>query len=83
MPRRLLHFPAYRRHKPTNQAVMTVRLVNGFRKDLYLGRWKSAESKAEYTRILALVNANGGAHPSVADDLTVNKALVLYLHPTH
>jgi len=78
MPRRPNDIPLYRRHKPTNQAVCTVRLVSGRRRDLYLGAWRSPVSKAEYARIVAIISANGGIFPSSADDLTVNEALVLY-----
>ena len=35
--------PSYRCHKPTGQAVVT---ING--RDIYLGKWNSAESKAEF-----------------------------------
>jgi len=78
MPRPISQVPEYRHHKPTNQAVCTVRLANGQRKDLYLGRWKSAPSKAEYSRVIAIIAANGGVYPSAADDLTIDEALVRY-----
>jgi hypothetical protein len=39
--------PKYRRHKPTDQAVVT---LNG--KDHYLGRWNSKTSRAAYERIV-------------------------------
>lgn len=78
MPPRPSELPSYRRHKSTNQAVCTVRLANGKRKDLYLGPWKSAASKAEYGRVVSLVSLNGGIYPSAAADLTVNEALVRY-----
>jgi hypothetical protein len=44
--------------KPSNQAVCTVRLADGGRKDIYLGLWNSAASKAEYNRIVSIVSAN-------------------------
>jgi integrase len=78
MPRRPNNVPIYRCHKPTNQAVCTVRLANGKAKVLYLGRWKSAASKIEYGRVVSLVSVNGGIYPSAADDLTVNEALLRY-----
>ena len=46
--------PSYRRHKPTNQAVVT---ING--RDIYLGKWNTAVSKAEYDRLIAEFLANG------------------------
>jgi hypothetical protein len=78
MPRPRSFTPSYRRHRPTNQAVCAVQLANGGRKDLYLGRCKSARSKEEYARVVALVAANGGISPSAADDVSMTEALVLY-----
>jgi integrase len=49
-----LRVPSYRRHKPTGQAVVT---ING--RDIYLGRWNTAASKAEYDRLIAEFLANG------------------------
>lgn len=46
--------PSYRRHKPTGQAVVT---ING--RDIYLGKWNTAASKAEYDRLIAEFLANG------------------------
>lgn len=46
--------PSYRRHKSTGQAVVT---ING--RDIYLGKWNSAASKAEYDRLVAEFLANG------------------------
>jgi integrase len=73
-----LRTPAYRHHKPSGQAVVT---LNG--RDIYLGRHGTAESRAEYDRTIAewLV---GGRRLSLPDsptgsDLTVNEMLVAYL----
>ncbi|CAN5528513.1 site-specific integrase [soil metagenome] len=71
--------PSFRKHRPTGQAVTTVKLANGQRKDLYLGRHGTAAAKAEYARIVALTAANGGIYPSQADDLTVNEAILAYI----
>lgn len=79
MPRHANATPSYRRHKTTNQAVCTVRHPNGQRKDLYLGPWKSAESKREYARIIAVLAANNGIYPVGSQDLAVNEALVRYV----
>ena len=38
--------PSYCRHKPTEQAVVT---LNG--KDRYLGKWNTSASKDEYNRL--------------------------------
>ena len=40
--------PSYRRHKPSNRAVVT---LNGT--DHYLGKWNSKESKEKYNRLIA------------------------------
>lgn len=79
MPRPSNEVPSLRRHKPTNQAVCTVRLANGSRKDIYLGPWKSALAKQEYGRVIALVGANNGIYPDASVDLTVNEAMVRYV----
>ena len=49
-----LRVPSYRRHKPTSQAVVT---ING--RDIYLGKWNTAASKAEYDRLQADMEASG------------------------
>src|SRR5262245_30256600 len=72
MPRRPNEFPSYRRHKSTNQVVCTVRLANGKRKDMYLGRWKSAASKAEaghrcrLTRRCLFAHSIGWSHGGIS-----------------
>ena len=71
--------PVYRHHKPTDQAVCTVRLANGTRKDMYIGRYKTAASRVEFNRILALVAANNGIYPTANPDITVNELLLGYL----
>jgi integrase len=78
MPRPQNAVPVYRRHRATNQAVCTVRLASGGRKDLYLGRWNSPASKAEHNRVVAVVAANHGVYPDDVADLTVSEALARY-----
>lgn len=46
--------PSYRHHKPTGQAVVTIK-----GRDIYLGRWNTAASRAEYDRLIAEFLANG------------------------
>lgn len=69
-----LRVPAYRRHKPTGQAVVT---LNG--KDFYLGRWGTKASRAEYDRLIGEWLASGRALPKAACDLTVAELAVRYL----
>src|SRR5262245_7445772 len=78
MPRPSNNIPSYLRHGATGRAFCRVRLANGQRHDIYLGAWNSASSKAEHSRIVALVAANGGVYPDATADLTVNEALVRY-----
>ena len=78
MPRPRNTAPAYRRHAGTGQAVCTVRLPDGRRHDLYLGKFDSPASRAEYRRVLAAVAAHGGVDPADAPDLTVAECLVRY-----
>jgi len=61
-----LRVPSYRRHKPTGQAVVT---ING--RDLYLGKWNTAASRAEYDRLIAEFLANGRRLQSDADRTVV------------
>jgi integrase len=59
MPRLLGKLPAYRRHRATNQAVVT---LGG--RDFYLGAWKSAASKAQYHRVTREWLERGGILPT-------------------
>jgi integrase len=70
--------PVYRLHKPTKQAVCTVRLSGGGRRDLYLGKYNSPASRIEFGRIVALVAANGGLYPSNKPDITINELILAY-----
>jgi integrase len=45
--------PAYRLHKPSGQAVVTVRQADGSRRDVYLGPFDSEESRQAYARAVA------------------------------
>src|SRR5580704_9306573 len=75
--------PSYRLHKATQQAVV---VLNG--RSFYLGKFGSAESKAEYRRIVSEWLANqrrpitAGPHATTAPtpnrDLTVTELVVAY-----
>jgi hypothetical protein len=75
--------PSYRRHS-SGQACVTVRNPDGCRREILLGLWESAESKAKYARILAELAANQGRLPpkaagaGAASDLTVNEVILAY-----
>ena len=96
MPRPKSAVPSYLHHKPSGQAFMRVTLPGGTRKAVYLGKYNSPESKAEYARRVQAVGRNTATAPvaevtgpSVAD-LTVAELLVGFLehadrhyrHPT-
>jgi integrase len=77
VPTQIPQTPSLRHHRSSGRAVVT---LNG--RDVYLGNFGSAESRAEYDRVIGewMINgrrlpvANGGAR-----DITVNEMLVAYL----
>jgi len=73
--------PSYRPHKATGQAIVTVPLATGGRKDIYLGPHGSPASKKEYQRVLDVLNDNGGVYPVDTvyvqpTDLTINEMIL-------
>ena len=68
-----LRVPAYRRHKPTGQAVVT---LNGH--DHYLGPWYCARSRQEYDRLISEWIANGRRLPEIETDVTVSELIAAY-----
>ena len=84
MSRRRNPVPTYRLHAPSGQAVITLRLPDGGRKDVYLGEYDSPESRQEYTRILQEIAVSPGpksaASPIVGQtDLTMNELLEAFM----
>jgi hypothetical protein len=71
--------PKYRQHKPTGQAVVTIRTPDGRRKDKYLGRWKSPASKAAYARVIGELAVAPTAVANPGEPVTVNEVLVAFL----
>lgn len=53
--------PNYRLHKPTGQAVVTVRTPAGKRRNIYLGKYNSPESRSAYNRVIAELEASPAA----------------------
>jgi integrase len=78
VPTRAPRTPSYRRHKPSDQAVVT---LGG--RDFYLGKFGSPESRAEYDRLVAEWLAGGrGRSPTAegkpAPDLSVAELILAY-----
>jgi integrase len=73
MPRLLNRNPAYRRHRASNQGVVTL-----CGKDFYLGPWNTAASKAEYDRLLSEWLAAGRSILAAASDLTVAELIAAF-----
>ena len=74
--------PSYRLHKPSGQAIVTVRDHNGGRRDVYLGAYDSADSRREYARMVAELAASPtrSAAPARASGpgLTVDQVLLAF-----
>jgi hypothetical protein len=77
MPRRN-PIPAYRLHKQSGQAIVTLPDGLGGRRDFILGEYGSSESQAEYARLLAEWEASGRClpRPSATTDISVNELIV-------
>ncbi len=73
-----LRTPSYRHHRPSGQAVVT---LDG--RDIYLGRYGTPQSRAEFDRLLAEWLSNGRRLPAPASangsDLSVNELAEAYL----
>jgi integrase len=79
MPRRN-HIPAYRLHKQSGQAVVTLPDGFGRRRDVLLGKYGSPESRKEYARVLAEWESNGRRPPQpvAVSEITVNELILAY-----
>jgi hypothetical protein len=82
MPRSKKPVPTYSHHKPTGQAY--VRLPNGKgRRVIYLGKYGTSESQAEYQRLLAELRAAPHTAASAANgppaNITVNEVLLAFM----
>jgi integrase len=77
--------PSYRLHKPSGQAVVTLRHAGGVRRDVYLGEYNSPGSRREYARIVAELAVNPAPPPPPSsgdarpDGITVNEVLLAYV----
>lgn len=75
---RSVRTPSYRLHKPSGQAVVT---LGG--RDVYLGKFGTSESVAEFDRLIAEWLSNGRNLPrlsaSASSDLTTNEMLLAFV----
>jgi integrase len=71
-PRRL---PSYRRHKPSGLAVVTLA-----GRDIYLGKYGTPASRAEYDRVLAEYLAGGRGRAAAGDPSVAALILAYYQH---
>src|SRR5262245_28365654 len=81
MPRPKNLLPAYQLHKPSGQAY--VRFTSGgIRRVIYLGKYDTPESRAEYRRITAELEAAGPpvvAARAAGPNLSVNEVLLAFM----
>jgi integrase len=71
--------PAYRLHKPSGQAVVTVRTAQGERRDIYLGVYNSPESRTEYARLIAVAAVDGPTAAVQKPDPTVDQVMLAFM----
>jgi len=74
MPKLLHRNPAYRKHRASGQAIVT---IDGH--DHYLGPYGTRASRSEYDRVIAEWLAAGRRSPVPIADLTIAELMVLYL----
>jgi len=74
VPNDSIRVPKYRRHKPTGQAIVT---LDG--RDYYLGKYRSAASRAAYQRLTAEWLLNGGRLANRGDAITVVEVFAAYM----
>jgi hypothetical protein len=68
--------PSYRKHKQSRQGIVTLTDGQGHRKDVFLGKYGSRESRIEYARVIAEWEANGRQFPPAAvADLTITELI--------
>jgi integrase len=79
MPRRN-HIPAYRRHKQSGQAIVTLPDGLGGRRDVLLGEYGTPESRQEFARVLAEWEAGGRRAPRGEQPacLSVNEVILAF-----
>jgi integrase len=82
MPRPRHTIPAYRKHKKTGRAAVSIYRADGSRTEILLpGEFGSEQSKAEFERLLCQLRANAGSLPEghVAKDITIAELVLKFL----
>ncbi len=81
MPRPRSTIPTYRKHSATGRAAVSFYRADGTRTEVVLpGKYGSAESKAEYERLLSQLRANGGRLPTDhRQDLSVDELVLKFM----
>jgi integrase len=82
MPRPRNQVPTYRLHKQSGQAIVTIS-SGSTRRDVLLGRYGTPESRTEYQRVLAEINASGSAAVAIRTsgaDVTVNEVILAFMN---
>jgi integrase len=73
--------PAYRLHKQSGQAVVTLTDSIGSRRDVLLGRYGTGESRAQYARVIAEWEANSrrlAAAGAEVTSLCINELILVF-----
>lgn len=71
--------PSYRLHKASGQAIVTLSNGLGSRRDVLLGKYGTAASRAEYARVVGEWEANGRRlQTTTAADLTIAELIERY-----
>lgn len=73
--------PSYRFHKASGQAIVTLPDGFGGRRDVLLGKYRSAESQAEYERVIAEWLVSGKQLPDPirpSHNITVNELVLTF-----
>src|SRR6516162_5280033 len=82
MPRSRLEIPAYRKHRSTGRAVVSVYRADGSRTEVILpGKYGSEESKQENARILSQLSVGNGNLPVAkpTTDLTISELVLRFM----
>src|ERR1700674_3319413 len=82
MPRPRLTLPAYRKHRQTGRAAVSIYRTDGSRTEVILpGKFGSGKSKEEYERLLCQLRTYGGQLPAdpARRDITVAELVLKFM----